>query len=64
MKSSIKRKKNYIKKMRKKEPKIKSKIESEKNGVFGPGQENEIYESSIMSRSQEIPIEKPFFNNK
>jgi len=48
----------------KKEPKIKSKIESEKNGVIGPGQENEVYESSIMSRSQEIPLEKPFNKNK
>ena len=48
----------------KKEPKIKSKIDSEKNGGFGPGPENEFCESSIMSRSQEITIEKPFNKSK
>ena len=46
----------------KKEKKLK--IEIEKNGGFMSGLENELCESSVMSRSQEIPIEKQFNKNK
>ena len=43
----------------KKEKKISSKIDSEKNIGSNIILDNELYESSIMSRSQEIPLEKP-----
>ena len=43
----------------KKEKKISSKIDSEKNIGSGIIPDNELYESSVMSRSQEIPLEKP-----
>ena len=43
----------------KKEKKISSKIDSEKNIGSSIILDNELYESSIMSRSQEIPLEKP-----
>ena len=43
----------------KKEKKIPSKIDSEKNIGSNIILDNELYESSIMSRSQEIPLEKP-----
>jgi hypothetical protein len=46
----------------KKEKKLK--IEIEKNGLLGNSIENELCESSVMSRSQEITLEKQFINNK
>ena len=46
----------------KKEKKLK--IEIEKNGGFTNGLDNELCESSVMSRSQEITIEKQFTKNK
>lgn len=50
----------------KKEPKNKPKNDSEKNITSGIviNTENEFYESSIMSHSQEINIEKPFSKTK
>ena len=48
----------------KKEKKISSKIDSEKNIGSNIILDNELYESSIMSRSQEIPLEKPATKNK
>ena len=42
----------------KKEKKISSKIDSDKNVGSGIILDNELYESSVMSRSQEIPLEK------
>ena len=48
----------------KKEKKIPSKIDSEKNIGSNIILDNELYESSIMSRSQEIPLEKPATKNK
>ena len=48
----------------KKESKMKSKIDSEKNLGLGLLQDNEFCESSLMSRSQEIIIDKPLNKNK
>ena len=48
----------------KKEIKNKTKRDNDKNGGDGGGGENENYESSIMSKSQEITFDKSSFNNK
>ena len=48
----------------KKENKSKLKIDIEKNGGLGISLENELCESSVMSRSQEITIDKPYTKNK
>ena len=48
----------------KKENKSKLKIDIEKNGGLGTSLENELCESSVMSRSQEITIDKPYTKNK
>jgi len=48
----------------KKENKSKLKIDIEKNGGLGASLENEFCESSVMSRSQEITIDKPYTKNK
>ena len=48
----------------KKEIKNKIKIENDKNGVEGGGGENDNYENSIMSKSQEINIDKSNLKNK
>ena len=49
----------------KKENKSKLKIDIEKNGGLMPSLENEfLCESSVMSRSQEITIEKPYTKTK
>ena len=48
----------------KKENKSKIKIDIEKNGGTMTNPDNEFYESSVMSRSQEIAIEKPYTKSK
>ena len=48
----------------KKENKSKAKIDIEKNGGTWASPDNELYESSVMSRSQEITIEKPYTKSK
>ena len=48
----------------KKDTKNKIKIENDKNGGEGGGGENDIYESSIMSKSQEITLDKSNLKNK
>ena len=48
----------------KKENKEKVKKDSDKNGGGGGGTENDIYESSVMSKSQEITLDKSTFQNK
>ena len=41
-----------------------AKKDSDKNGGGGGGTENDIYESSVMSKSQEITLDKSSFQNK
>ena len=48
----------------KKENKNKIKKDSDKNGGGGGGIENDIGESSLMSKSQEITLDKSSFQNK
>ena len=48
----------------KKDNKSKTKKEPDKNGGGGGGTENDINESSVMSKSQEITLDKSSFQNK